>query len=118
MANVWTADQVKEYMERLLDEQKQRVDLALSSADKAISKAEEATEKRLTLLNEFRGQQADEAKKYVPRETYDTSLDRISVLERFQWKLAGGIAFGLIIVPIITGIVVYALTRHAIPSTP
>lgn len=40
---------------------------ALEAADKAIAKAETATEKRFDGVNEFRGQLADQARTFIPR---------------------------------------------------
>lgn len=75
------------------DADRDRVQLALTSAKEAVDKAEQANERRLGLLNEFRGQQADEARKYVPRETYDLAVgqlqDRIAVLEAFRLTTIG-----------------------------
>ena len=45
-----------------------RVELALSAQEKAVVKAEAAINERLALLNEFRAQQSDEARKYALRE--------------------------------------------------
>jgi len=75
-----------------------RVQLALTAAKEAVDKAEQANEKRLGLLNEFRSQQADEARKYVPRETYDLAIgqynSRFTVLEQAGAMLQGkAIAF-------------------------
>ena len=64
------------------DADRDRVQLALTSAKEAVDKAEQANERRLGLLNEFRGQQAEEARKYVPRETYDLAIGQM------QTKLA------------------------------
>jgi hypothetical protein len=70
-----------------------RVQLALTSAKEAVDKAEQANERRLSLLNEFRSQQAEEARKYVPRETYDLALGqilaRIAALETSSAANAG-----------------------------
>ena len=52
--------------------------------DKAVNKAEAGLERRLDLLNEFRAQAADEAKKYALRDTVETLSTQIS-------RLYGGI---------------------------
>jgi hypothetical protein len=44
------------------------------AAQKAIDKAEEAIQRRLDLLNEFRAQIADEATKYAQREVVDAQI--------------------------------------------
>jgi len=66
-----------------------RVQLALTAAKEAVDKAEQANEKRLTLLNEFRNQAAEESRKYVPRETYDLSMIRLSAIETTGATLQG-----------------------------
>jgi vacuolar-type H+-ATPase subunit H len=66
-----------------------RVQLALTSAKEAVDKAEQANERRLGLLNEFRSQQADEARKYVPRETYELGMSRVSKIEEILASLQG-----------------------------
>lgn len=75
-----------------------RVQLALTAAKEAVDKAEQANEKRLTLLNEFRNQAAEESRKYVPRETYDLAVSqynaRIAIVETAGATLQGrAIAF-------------------------
>jgi len=66
---------------RLADEK--RTQLALTANKEAVDKAEQANERRLGLLNEFRGQAAEESRKYVPRETYDLAIGQL------QAKVAG-----------------------------
>jgi hypothetical protein len=55
-----------------------RVQLALTAAKEAVDKAEQANEKRLGLLNEFRNQSAEESRKYVPRETYELAIGQVN----------------------------------------
>jgi hypothetical protein len=81
----WTIATLKELFDRTIADRDVRVNLALSAAKEAVTKAELADEKRFALLNEFRGQQADEARKYAPREMVDQSIgalsDRVKVAE-------------------------------------
>jgi hypothetical protein len=49
---------------------KERVDMALAASDKAIGKAELATEKRFEGVNEFRETLADQASRLMPRNEY------------------------------------------------
>lgn len=55
------------------------------------------------------------------QDTYKTDADRdqgrFVAIERFHNKLLGAVAVAVVVVPMITAIVVYLLTRHAIPST-
>lgn len=55
---------------------------ALQSAEKAVSKAEVAQEKRLESVNEFRGQLSDQAATFVRREDVDIRLNALG--ERLQ----------------------------------
>jgi len=75
----WTSDLLKIHLQTQIDELKARMDerasaqtqaiqAALLSAEKAVSKAEAATEKRFDSVNEFRAQLADQAGQFMPRE--------------------------------------------------
>lgn len=54
--------------------QDEKVQLALSSAEKAISKAEVATERRFEGVNEFRAALSDQAQAFANRDAVDTSF--------------------------------------------
>lgn len=56
----------------LVDSQAEKVALALTAADKAVLKAELATEKRFESVNEFRGQLADQAATLASRREMET----------------------------------------------
>jgi hypothetical protein len=66
----------------LVDSQAEKVALALAAADKAVSKAEMATEKRFEAVNEFRGQLADQTRTFTPRVESDAAMLRLN--ERLQ----------------------------------
>jgi anti-sigma factor RsiW len=93
MASEWTITTLKELFDRTIADRDVRVNLALSAAKEAVTKAEAADEKRFALLNEFRAQQADESRKYVPREMVDTIFnglrDRIGRNEAEVARLQG-----------------------------
>ena len=55
-----------------------RLTEAQANAKEAVKVANLAQERRLDLLNEFRGQQADEARKYALRETVDSLSSQVS----------------------------------------
>lgn len=76
-ASEWTIVTLKELFDRTTADRDIRVNLALSAAKEAVTKAETADEKRFALLNEFRGQQADEARKYATRDSVDQSVSGI-----------------------------------------
>ncbi len=52
--------------------------LALAAADKAVTKAEIATEKRFEGVNEFRHTLADQAARLMPREEAQSKLENIT----------------------------------------
>lgn len=66
----------------LIDAEADRVGLALASADKAVSKAEVAAEKRFEAVNEFRGQLNDQAGTFMTRVEADAIQQRNT--ERIQ----------------------------------
>lgn len=74
----WTITTLKELFDRTIADRDVRVNLALSAAKEAVAKAEAADEKRFALLNEFRGQQADESRKYATRELVEQLVSSLS----------------------------------------
>lgn len=50
---------------------------ALDAADRAVSKAEAATEKRFEGVNEFRATLSDQASKFIIRSEFDLVVDRL-----------------------------------------
>ena len=54
------------------------IQLALSSAEKALVKADYALEKRLDNLNELRGAMQDQAKTYLPRAEYNVQHEALA----------------------------------------
>ena len=89
----WTLLTLKELVDRTFADRDVRVNLALSAAKEAVNKAEAADEKRFALLNEFRAQQADEARKYAPNELvnqkFDAMATRLSLSESIIASLQG-----------------------------
>lgn len=79
---------LKEHFNALRMEQDRRIDQALQAARVAVDKAEQAQERRLDLLNEFRQQSIDEQAKFAPREIVD---DRLGRLELNIARLYGGL---------------------------
>jgi len=49
------------------------------------------------------------------RQAVERTLLRFETIEKFQNKMLGAIAIAAVLVPAITAIVVYLLTRHAVP---
>lgn len=56
----------------------ERTNLALISSEKAVGKAELATEKRFDAVNEFRGQLKDQAATLMPRAEVDTRFNALA----------------------------------------
>ena len=82
-----TADSVslREYMDTRFEAQDKAVSAALSAADRAVAKAEMATEKRFDSVNEFRGALADSARLLMPRaeceQSFKVQSDKLASLE-------------------------------------
>jgi len=85
----WTVDTLETFLTEKIaaldrfcttnfQQSKERVDMALSAADKAVTKAEAATEKRFDAVNEFRGAMDDQAKMMVSRAEYTVQHDAMS----------------------------------------
>jgi hypothetical protein len=73
----WTIDTLKEFFDHTIQDRDVRVNLALSAAKEAVTKAEGANDKRLDLLNEFRAQMADEASKYALNQLVNQKFDSL-----------------------------------------
>ena len=113
-------------LEKLLDEREDRtkerfasmkiaVDAALAAADRAVTKAETATEKRFEGVNEFRETLRDQAATLLPRGEYsvlhialekkvDGLSSRIEHIARKDWSTVGAYIVGAV------GIVAMILT--------
>jgi len=96
-----------------LSAQDEKVQLALSSAEKAITKAEIATEKRFEGVNEFRSALSDQASTFATRAVVDTQLealrDRVGDLSGQVSRLL--IALLLTVVGALISTIVYIVTR-------
>jgi hypothetical protein len=81
----------------LIDAHAERVALALAAADKAVSKAESATEKRFESVNEFRQTLSDQTRSFISKVEFeavrDTNAARIadlaSRLDKTEGKAVG-----------------------------
>lgn len=85
----WTPEQVlahllalrevdKEATSVAFTSQKTAIDAALAAADRAVQKAETATEKRFESVNEFRSQLGDQQRTFMPRSEVDLIEKRLS----------------------------------------
>jgi hypothetical protein len=92
------------FSNRRFQDLEEKTALALSSADKAVIKAETATEKRFEGVNEFRQTLSDQASTFMPREEYNArhealvsdmkklASERIATIETQISRLYGGLA--------------------------
>lgn len=72
----WTVDTLKEHLEARLDALDRLMTAADENAKRALEVADEEKERRLGLLNEFRGQAEDQQRQFLPREVFDGFLSR------------------------------------------
>ena len=71
---------LKDHFDAVIEQVEKRLDDADDNAKEAIKVASTAQEHRLNLLNEFRAQSSDEAKKYASRETVDSLAKQVSTI--------------------------------------
>ncbi len=63
----------KEYVDVRFSDQEQAVQAALAAAEKAVVKAELASDKRFESVNEFRAQLSDQANTFISRVEYNAN---------------------------------------------
>ena len=93
-------------------ERDRQVEAALEASKEASAYVSAAHEERLRLLNEFRGQAADEAKKYALREVVKADVERLEDQIANNAKLIStlhGRALALGGIGAVVGAVAYAL---------
>jgi len=89
----WTVDTLETHLSEKISaldrycvtsfaQSKERVDMALAASDKAITKAELATDKRFDAVNEFRAALSDQTRDFMPRSVYD--VQHKSMSERLE----------------------------------
>ncbi len=96
-----------------------RMDDRFSAHREAIQKAEDSLNRRLEGMNAFQQQITEERSMYLLRDTFDTTLETWTIwrggVDKFQYRLLGAFGLAMIIMPMIVGVLVYFLTRTAIP---
>ena len=65
-------------LSRRMDDAGKAIDAALVSAEKAVTKAETASERRFDSVNEFRKALSDQTATFIPRAEYDTAHASLS----------------------------------------
>jgi hypothetical protein len=101
----------------VIEDRDTRIQIALTAAKEAVGKAEQANERRLELLNEFRAQQADESRKYalasIVEQAFDGQDKRIIRLETLLASLQGRAlalaGFGALVGGIVTAFILKAI---------
>lgn len=83
--------------------------------DKASADRRAVVETLATATNQVRDQVIGERSEYMTVESYQhqhTALvQRVEGTERWQYKIVGGLVFATFIGPLVTGLVVYAITK-------
>lgn len=87
----WNIKTLKEHLEILIKERDLKMQQHFESLDRAVNKAETATEKRFESVNEFRSQLADQSRTFIPRLEVEGLLksmnDKISDLAKLIEKI-------------------------------
>jgi hypothetical protein len=77
MAGDWTLETLKVFVIEKFASQERALQAAMASSEKAIIKAEAATEKRFDSVNEFRAQLKDQSLTFITRHEVDQRLSAI-----------------------------------------
>ena len=120
-SNGWTFDTLYIHVMEISKAAKEGVNAAMASAEKAILKAETATEKRFDSVNEFRQAMRDQQENFASKSETNMRLDEMvkrlehvtSGLEKSSGKSSGlALAAALAGWAITTAIAAVALWRH------
>jgi hypothetical protein len=69
---------LREYVDIRFDAQEKAVQSALASADRAVAKAEAASDKRFEAVNEFRASLNDNTRTLMPRAEYEQAIKAVN----------------------------------------
>ena len=108
---------LREYVEMRINAESRRLEQRIDASHEAVAKAEDAMTLRLEGMNEFRSQIQSERATYATREQRDDDQKRVGRIEATIAKLVGGLILASFLMPLLTGVIVYLLTRHAIPTS-
>ena len=112
--NDWTVHTLKALIETMLRERDQRWESERRSIAEALTKAEDANERRLSLLNEFRQQSVDEQKRFITRMEFDNLSERMGELQEqvhlLQAKLVPLLWVGGVLIVGLIGVFISHLT--------
>jgi hypothetical protein len=73
----WTVDTLKVHYDTVLAEKDKAINAALEAAEKAVTKAEAASERRFEGVNEFRAALSDQTQTFIPRSEYSSAADSV-----------------------------------------
>lgn len=126
MKSVWSFEALKNYVDQRFTAAEIAIDKAVAStvlavdkafaqSQRAIDKAEEAVEKRLEGMNEFRQQLNEERANYLTLESWEQQkqalVSRIEVLEKWLFKILGALGLLSAVVPILVALATYFAIR-------
>ncbi len=74
----WTIETLRLYLEQRIDAVAMTASVAAQTADKAVSKAEVAAEKRFESVNEFRNTLSDQQRNLMPRDEANIRFDSLT----------------------------------------
>jgi uncharacterized protein YPO0396 len=74
----WTLDTLFYHFNERIDTAREAAKVALTAAEKAIAKAETASEKRFESVNEFRGALTDASKNNIARAEVDSRFEAVT----------------------------------------
>lgn len=105
-------------LQTVINAQKEMVALALAASDKAVTKAEIATEKRFESVNEFRAQLQDQTRTFMSRDEahallksmqdkMDLVQDQMKTGQIWQGNITGRLAVGGTVLTIIMAITIF-----------
>jgi hypothetical protein len=115
--NGWTLDTLEKYLSSRIESIKDNTSIAMAAADKAVSKAETAAEKRFDSVNEFRNAMKDQQTTFADKAQTDF---RLGVIEKTLEK-ASGVSLGVsiaaaaaagLIAAIASVVTIEAILRH------
>jgi hypothetical protein len=106
---VWTLLALKEYIEQRFNDQGVAINAALSAAERAVNKAESATEKRFEGVNEFRKTLSDQAMTFLTKGEYFAQHkaleEKVMTISGMQNMMVGALIFIAFAEPIVGAII-------------
>ena len=126
----WTTDTLKAHfddlrrtdgnnLEQRFKAAEERTTLALTAADRAVIKAENATEKRFDAVNEFRATLADQASRLMPRSEVEQivkgvneKIEDLRGTRRTGFATVGALVVGAVVVVGVLAQIIILVVNH------